>query len=101
MTNVYTCMCSAYSVQKQYATVVMETDINHHALYDSNIVCVYNNMQRFIPHPLPCSSFDEYATEVKSGRLEWSSVHRSDKFWVSFTTVHIHVHVHVQCHVCS
>ena len=29
------------------------------------------------------SSFDEYATEVKSGRLEWSPVHRSDKFWVS------------------
>ena len=31
-----------------------------------------------------CSSFDEYAAEVKSGRLEWSPVHRSDKFWVSF-----------------
>ena len=29
------------------------------------------------------SSFDEYATEVRSGRLEWSPVHRSDKFWVS------------------
>ncbi|CAG2108276.1 unnamed protein product [Medioppia subpectinata] len=27
------------------------------------------------------SSFDEYATEVKSGRLEWSPVHSSDKFW--------------------
>ena len=94
MTNVYTCMCSAYSVQKQYATVVMETDINHHALYDNNIVCAY--MQRFILHRLPCSSFDEYATEVKSGRLEWSPVHRSDKFWVSFLTiVHIHVHAHV------
>nr|CAI5843604.1 unnamed protein product [Callosobruchus analis] len=26
------------------------------------------------------SSFDEYATEVKSGRLEWSPVHKS-KFW--------------------
>ena len=29
-----------------------------------------------------CSSFDEYAAEVRSGRLEWSPVHRSDKFWV-------------------
>ena len=69
----------------------METDIklNHHALYDSNIICAYNIMQSFIPHGLPCSSFDEYATEVKSGRLEWSPVQRSDKFWVSFlTTVH-------------
>jgi V-type H+-transporting ATPase subunit H len=27
------------------------------------------------------SSWDEYAAEVKSGRLEWSPVHRSDKFW--------------------
>ncbi|XP_045478118.1 V-type proton ATPase subunit H isoform X2 [Harmonia axyridis] len=26
------------------------------------------------------SSFDEYATEIKSGRLEWSPVHKS-KFW--------------------
>ncbi|CAG0882037.1 unnamed protein product [Darwinula stevensoni] len=27
------------------------------------------------------SSFDEYSSEVKSGRLEWSPVHRSDRFW--------------------
>ncbi|KAH8241826.1 hypothetical protein KR026_005542, partial [Drosophila bipectinata] len=27
------------------------------------------------------SSFDEYATEVRSGRLEWSPVHKSAKFW--------------------
>ncbi|XP_022083339.1 V-type proton ATPase subunit H-like isoform X2 [Acanthaster planci] len=27
------------------------------------------------------SSFDEYSSEVKSGRLEWSPVHRSEKFW--------------------
>lgn len=27
------------------------------------------------------SSFDEYAAEVRSGRLEWSPVHRSNKFW--------------------
>jgi len=27
------------------------------------------------------STFDEYAAEVKSGRLEWSPVHRSEKFW--------------------
>ena len=29
-----------------------------------------------------CSSFDEYSTEVKSGRLSWSPVHKSEKFWV-------------------
>ncbi|XP_054708081.1 V-type proton ATPase subunit H-like isoform X2 [Uloborus diversus] len=27
------------------------------------------------------SSFDEYSTEIKSGRLEWSPVHNSEKFW--------------------
>ena len=62
-------------------------------VYDSNIVCAY--AQRFIPHALPCSSFDEYATEVKSGRLEWSPVHRSDKFWVSFLTTVQNMHVHI------
>ncbi|KAI6244121.1 V-type proton ATPase subunit H [Aphelenchoides fujianensis] len=27
------------------------------------------------------SSFDEYCTEVRSGRLVWSPVHKSEKFW--------------------
>lgn len=40
---------------------------------------------RFIPHSLMfglfCSSFDEYSSELKSGRLEWSPVHKSEKFW--------------------
>ncbi|KPM05229.1 V-type proton ATPase subunit H-like protein [Sarcoptes scabiei] len=27
------------------------------------------------------SSFDEYATEIRSGRLEWSPVHTTEKFW--------------------
>ncbi|XP_043221897.1 V-type proton ATPase subunit H-like isoform X1 [Amphibalanus amphitrite] len=27
------------------------------------------------------NSLDEYTTELKSGRLEWSLVHKSDKFW--------------------
>lgn len=27
------------------------------------------------------SSFDEYSTEIKCGRLEWSPVHKSEKFW--------------------
>ncbi len=33
------------------------------------------------------SSFDEYSAEVKSGRLEWSPCHRSDKFWVRWLAV--------------
>lgn len=27
------------------------------------------------------SSFDEYCTEVRSKRLQWSPVHKSEKFW--------------------
>ncbi|ESO01597.1 hypothetical protein HELRODRAFT_81462 [Helobdella robusta] len=27
------------------------------------------------------SSFDEYTSELKSGQLEWSPVHKSEKFW--------------------
>ena len=27
------------------------------------------------------SSYDEYMNEVKTGRLEWSPVHTSEKFW--------------------
>lgn len=27
------------------------------------------------------SSFDEYCSEVRSGRLQWSPVHKSEKFW--------------------
>ncbi|EGT30336.1 hypothetical protein CAEBREN_09708 [Caenorhabditis brenneri] len=27
------------------------------------------------------SSYDEYYTEVRSGRLQWSPVHKSEKFW--------------------
>ncbi|KAG7169728.1 V-type proton ATPase subunit H-like [Homarus americanus] len=27
------------------------------------------------------SSFEEYCSEVKSGRMEWSPVHKSEKFW--------------------
>ena len=32
-------------------------------------------------HHILRSSFDEYASEVRSGRLEWSPVHKSEKFW--------------------
>ena len=28
------------------------------------------------------STFDEYASEIKSGQLEWSPTHKSDLFWI-------------------
>ena len=30
---------------------------------------------------LICSTFDEYASEVRSGKLEWSPPHLSEQFW--------------------
>ena len=36
---------------------------------------------RLHSYVLDLSSFDEYSNEVKSGRLEWSPVHSSEKFW--------------------
>lgn len=32
------------------------------------------------------SSFEEYSSELKSGRLEWSLVHKSEKFWTENVT---------------
>lgn len=34
-----------------------------------------------LPFYINNSSFDEYSSELKSGRLEWSPVHKSEKFW--------------------
>lgn len=39
--------------------------------------CLYKLLLLFYTN----SSFDEYSSELKSGRLEWSPVHKSEKFW--------------------
>ncbi len=41
----------------------------------------YRFLFPYIYVPPSCSSFDEYSSELKSGRLEWSPVHKSEKFW--------------------
>lgn len=38
-------------------------------------------VSQIIAYETSFSSYDEYVTEVRSGRLEWSPVHRSEKFW--------------------
>lgn len=38
-------------------------------------------MERLHASVQDLSSFDEYCTELKSGRLQWSPVHKSEKFW--------------------
>lgn len=43
--------------------------------YLSEILINFEFFQNFY------SSFDEYSSELKSGRLEWSPVHKSEKFW--------------------
>ena len=44
----------------------------------SDIEDLSNRLHTYV---LDLSSFDEYSNEVKSGRLEWSPVHSSEKFW--------------------
>jgi len=44
----------------------------------SDIEELSNRLHSYV---LDLSSFDEYSNEVKSGRLEWSPVHSSEKFW--------------------
>lgn len=47
--------------------------------------CVRNEIKKQLSidyaNFLVYSSFDEYVTEVKSGRLQWNPVHKSEKFW--------------------
>ncbi|XP_069107073.1 V-type proton ATPase subunit H-like [Argopecten irradians] len=43
-----------------------------------DIVFLNENLQKSVQD---LSSFDEYCSEVKSGRLEWSPVHKSERFW--------------------
>lgn len=43
-----------------------------------DIEFLYQKLQESIQD---LSSFDEYSTEVRSGRLEWSPVHTTEKFW--------------------
>ena len=41
------------------------------------------------------SSFDVYKREIMSGNLEWTPVHRSEKFWYVPHTIHTHTHIHI------
>ena len=50
-------------------------------------------------HTYICSSFDEYVHEVTSGRLEWSPVHKSEKFWVRCT--YMHTLQYIYSHACT
>uniref|UniRef100_A0A1I8H623 DNA topoisomerase 1 n=1 Tax=Macrostomum lignano TaxID=282301 RepID=A0A1I8H623_9PLAT len=54
--------------QKKYDDIEHEDDLKYLVEVLSNSI-----------HDL--SSFDEYASELKAGRLEWSPVHKSERFW--------------------
>ena len=48
------------------------------------------------------STFDEYAAEVRSGRLEWSPVHKSEKFWVRLIVAYVKLNLNIKRYiVCS
>jgi len=62
--NVGYCVVSVYSIAL-YCWLLLRTRVS---LLASNVFSLH-------------SSFDEYVTEVKSGRLEWSPVHKEIRFW--------------------
>lgn len=90
----YVCTCKTMDMHVCVLLISCGVRYSDNTLLLQCCSIVYLSQQKFIAHlykvwccSLPlCSSFDEYAMEVKSGRLEWSPVHRSDKFWVSFFT---------------
>lgn len=49
------------------------------SFYQDDVEVVYEKLNERVQD---LSTFDEYAAEVRSGRLEWSPVHKSEKFWV-------------------
>ena len=49
-----------------------DEDINHDIAFLTDVLT--DNQDQ-------TSSFDEYVAELKSGSLEWSPVHKDDKFW--------------------
>ncbi|EEB15580.1 vacuolar ATP synthase subunit H, putative [Pediculus humanus corporis] len=63
--------------------VLKQLSILEQRKFDDEDICsdvVYLN-EKLQASVQDLSSFDEYASEVKSGRLEWSPVHKSAKFW--------------------
>ena len=42
---------------------------------------IYQNLRSVLLEIHVISSFDQYATEIKSGMLSWTPPHRSDAFW--------------------
>ncbi|KAL0275230.1 UNVERIFIED_CONTAM: hypothetical protein PYX00_003155 [Menopon gallinae] len=63
--------------------VLKQLSILEQRKFDDEDICsdvVYLN-EKLQASVQDLSSFDVYATEVKSSRLEWSPVHKSAKFW--------------------
>uniref|UniRef100_A0A915KQN8 ATPase V1 complex subunit H C-terminal domain-containing protein n=1 Tax=Romanomermis culicivorax TaxID=13658 RepID=A0A915KQN8_ROMCU len=57
---------------------LMESKKFDDAEFQEDVVFLTNQLQNSVQD---LSSFDEYVTEVKSGRLQWNPVHKSEKFW--------------------
>jgi V-type H+-transporting ATPase subunit H len=76
-------VCKEHSVAMVQARILKHLDLLQQRKFEdedieADIKYLIEKLQESI---LDLSSFDEYTSEIKSGRLEWSPVHKSEKFW--------------------
>ncbi|KAG1671953.1 V-type proton ATPase subunit H [Nymphon striatum] len=76
-------ICKEHAIAMVQSKVLKQLDILDGRKYEDediqgDIEFLSETLQASI---VDLSSFDEYSTELKSGRLEWSPVHKSAKFW--------------------
>lgn len=76
-------ICKEHCISMVQSKVLKHLDILQQRKFEDediqgDIVFLSEKLQESI---VDLSSFDEYASEIKSGRLEWSPVHKSERFW--------------------
>jgi len=76
-------ICKEHSIAMVQSKVLKHLDILQQRKFeDEDIQADITFLsEKLMASIVDLSSFDEYATEIKSGRLEWSPVHKSERFW--------------------
>jgi len=76
-------VCKEHSIAMVQSKVLKHLDILQQRKFEDEDIqadIVYLS-EKLMASIVDLSSFDEYASEIKLGRLEWSPVHKSERFW--------------------